>query len=170
MPVLQDMGTTFSPVPFTQGADDLMFFALNKILDDDLFTEYVSADLEKIDTKEGKIAFIASQTLGIFGIGVEQANKIAEAKLMRDEHLKKINGGEYGTINKYVGGGASISRSEKVDNATNLLLLLRTMQILAPGAPKGDINKLGNYLERALENEFAVGSKPDPLMQQEDQE
>jgi hypothetical protein len=31
--------------------------------------------------------------------------------------------------------------------------------------PKGELTKLGNYLQRAIENEFDAGTKPDPNME-----
>jgi hypothetical protein len=163
-PTMQDVFTTTSPIPFTEGMDDVLFYGLNKFFDDDVFTEFISSDLEKIDTKEGRRALIASNLLGLVGIGFEQFNKFVEVAYLKDQHVQKVSAGEYGTQEQYIGGGKSITKSEQVKASIEMLYNLRSATLLIPGAPKGDLNKFANYLERALQKEFTVGAKPDPMM------
>lgn len=164
VPTMQDVFTTTSLVPFTEGLDDALFHNLNQFLDEDVFTEFVSKDLQKADTKEGRRNLIIEAVGGLYGIGEEQVNKIVEAIDMKAQHVQKISAGEYGTQEQFIGGGKSVSRNEQLKQSVDILLALRLSSVLIPGAPKGDFNKLANYLERALQKEFTVGAKPDPMM------
>lgn len=156
IPTIQDTFTSLGPIAFTEGSDDALFYGLNTFLEDDVFREFISKDLEKADTKEGKLNLIFQQLSGIYGIGFEQANKFVEAIYLKSEHIRKESAGEYGTIESKIGGGKSILKSEKIDKSIEYLFNIRLMNLVVPGIPKGDLNKLGNYLERALQKEFTV--------------
>lgn len=106
---------------------------------------------------------------GVYGIGIEQADRLAEAFNLYAENKFYTYTGEYGYQENYISAGQSKSQIEKLDNSTQLLMYLRMSDVI-PGMPKGDITKLANYLQRAIENEFrstgvtGEGVGRDPLM------
>lgn len=164
MPAVQDIVSTVFPGVVPDFADDMFFAKLNDLLDKEVFQEFVSGDLKNAKTKEGRRNFIINQ-LGIFTIAEEKYNKIMEAFDLYGDNMYTVYSGEYGEQTRYVSAGSSVERQERLQNAIKVNLLLRLTTELAPGMPKGELTKIGNYLQRAIENEFDAGTKPDPNME-----
>jgi hypothetical protein len=100
----------------------------------------------------------------VYGIGEEQYNKVVEALDLYFENEVNIYTGEYGNRTQYVGGGNNEARTKQLRSSIGFLVSLRTLgENFLPGVPKGDLIKIGNYLQRAIENEFKT-TKKDPLM------
>lgn len=164
MPAVQDILSTTFPAPLPDFADDVFFSKLNDLLEKDVFQEFVSGDMKNSKTKEGRRNFIINQ-LGLYSIAEEKYNKIMKAFDLYGDNMYTIYSGEFGEQTRYVSAGSSVERQERLQNAIKVNLLIRLTTELAPGMPKGELTKLGNYLQRAIENEFDAGTKPDPNME-----
>ena len=169
MPAVQDLFTTMQPLPLPGPSQDFLFYKMNELLEGEPFREFISGDIDQIKTKGGRLEFFAENFTGVYGIGLEQSDRLAEAFNLYTENKFYTYTGEYGYQENYVSAGQSKSQIEKLDNSTQLLMYLRMSDVI-PGMPKGDITKFANYLQRAIENEFrstgvtGEGFGRDPLM------
>ena len=76
---LQDIALTALPFTMPDQASDFAFMMLNEhVFGKEVFQEFLSDDLEQAKTKGGWLN-LASASLGMYGIGLEQANRFKEA-------------------------------------------------------------------------------------------
>lgn len=162
-PLIKDAFLTAQPFPLPDPAKDFAISELNNLVGSDVFTEFISGDLENIKTEGGVTNFLIDNFSGMYGIGIKQAGKFRKAFSLFAENKYYVYNGEYGEREYFISAGQSQSKIDKLSNATSLLLSLRTAASFVPGVPRSDFNKLGNYLQRAIENEFKSMRK-DPLM------
>ena len=159
-PAVQDYFSTIFPAVTPGPTNDMIWASINKLMEEDLFREYVSGDLNSLRTKEGRTAFVVDNLSGLYGIGYEQATKIVDALVLYAEQKYIVSSGEYGEQEFFVGAGESEKAQKKLDNSIDLLLYSRIANSFIPGIPKGDISKFANYLQRAIENEFKTNPPP----------
>lgn len=159
-PAIQDYFSTIFPVVTPGPASDMIWASVNKLLNEDLFREYVSGDLNSLRTKEGRNAFVVDNLSGLYGIGNESFTKLVDATVLYMEHKYIVSSGEYGEQEFFVGAGESKEAQKELDNAIDLLYYMRLSLDHIPAVPKGDINKFANYLQRAIENEFKTNPPP----------
>lgn len=161
---VQDLFTTVQPLPTPGNLDDELWVGLNGLIGADVFEEFISKDKEKAQTKGGRRDFLMDNFTGMYGIAEETYNKIDEALKLYVDNKYMIDFGEVGPAEKFVSAPNEEMR-QKLSQSIELLWFLRTGAEVIPGMPRGDINRLGNYLQRAIENEFKTHMKGgDPRM------
>ena len=163
MPAIQDFAVTVQPFPLPGAATDFAFMKINDMIGSDTFMEFISDDAEKAKTKDGRLKFFAENFSGVYGIGIEAYDRMSEAFNLYAENKYYVYNGDYGTNEFFISPGQSENKIDKLSKATELLFAFRLISDFVPGVPKGDFTKLGNYLQRSIENEFK-STKKDVLM------
>ncbi len=159
-----DVLLTTKPFALPSAGESALLVKLNEMMGNEFFNDFVSKDIENAKTKGGRRELILENFSGVYGIGEEQYNKVVEALDLYFENEVNIYTGEYGNRTQYVGGGNNEARTKQLRSSIGFLVSLRTLgENFLPGVPKGDLIKIGNYLQRAIENEFKT-TKKDPLM------
>lgn len=159
-PTIQDLISTMTPVPIPDVADDLLAMTFNKIYGEDIATEFISKDLRNISTFLGQINFIA-QKAGMTSIGLGQWAAINKSLNMA-YNLEVVKFTDFGEITEHLSAPTDAMR-EKLVGATQLLVALRINAILNPVAPRADLDKLADKLERAIESNFSGGKKDEKM-------
>lgn len=154
---IQDMFATGVPIPMFGATEDAFMMGLNKLLGEDIFTEYMAEDLDNaFKTKGGLIDYFLKHLTGTLGIGYEQGSKLAEALALYKTNQINTYVGEYGTQTNYVGAGSNPESIEKLNKSIEALFYMRVANIVVPGLPKAEFNRYLNFLQRAIENEYKV--------------
>ena len=173
MPVVQDMMLLMNPAPTPGWANDAVFAGINKIVNEDIFMEFISADIKELQTQEGVVATIM-ENLGATSIALEQSDKLIKALHLYINDMVLTYQGDFGTGTTYIGtvggkfdnkkgtGDGKVNltdKQRKLNMANKLNLSLRLATIFIPG-PKSDFNKISNYVSRVMENQFRAGKTP----------
>lgn len=161
-PTVQDLVMTMNPLPTPDVFEDILADGFNSMWGEDVATEYISKDLEKANTLEGVIAFVAEKS-GLASIGLEQANSLLRARNMAfDLEIRKYGGEVMPTVVEHLSAPTDAMR-EKLIGATQLLLITRWAALTLPAAPRADLDKFADKLERSIEKNFS-GSNRDEKM------
>lgn len=156
----QDFVMTMNPFAVPDVAEDMFAITFNKLYGEDLFTEFLSSDFDKLKTLPGTLAFITEKS-GMSSIGVQQAAGLQKAYNMA-ANMKVYKFAEFGTMEENIYAPTDPMR-EKVIGATQLLVALRMYSAVAPFGPRADIDKLADKLERAIEDRFTQGDVDDRI-------
>lgn len=161
-PAIQDLLMTMVSVPIPDIADDIAAYGFNQVWGEDVATEFISQDLSKTDTGLGKLDFLSEKS-GIFSIGFEQYNAYQKAKRMAfDFEIRKSGGDIMPTVIEHLSAPTDVMR-EKLIGATQILYYTRLFSLTVPGAPRADLDKFADKLERAIERNFSTGKMDDKM-------
>ena len=160
-PTIQDLLTSMTPIPVPDVADDVLALAFNQLYGEDIAQEYISRDLEKTGTAQGKLAFLGEKS-GLASIAFGQATALQRAiRLAKDFEIEKFQEAGPNVI-EHLSAPTDPMR-EKLIGATQLLVTLRINSLLNPVTPRADLDKLADKLERAIESNFSGSSKDEKL-------
>jgi hypothetical protein len=162
-PTIQDLIMTANPVPIPDVADDIIASVFNGIWGEDVAQEFISKDFEKTGSGIGAINFL-SQRAGVASVALEQAFALQRAYRMATtfEREKFMEAGP--NIIEHISAPTEPMR-EKLVGATQLLLLTRVLSLSLPLAPRADLDRFSDKLERAIENEFSTSKKDERMIE-----
>jgi len=182
--VVQDMISTFNPLPTPGAVNSGVYSLINYVsqeaglTDEPIFLEYLSEDLfnDKLTTTQKAGAFIR-ENLGLFGIALDQSEKVIDALNLLEENkiLKTVPPGI--NVTQYAGYGHELI-NQKLDNSIGMLAMLRVLVATGavPTGPAAEITRYLDRMERGIERYITTakspvsgtpGDQPDPLMKVE---
>lgn len=157
---LQDLAFSMSPIPTPSLAEGYIALKFNEVWGEDILEEYVSFDNEKLRTMDGRLDYL-SENAGIPSLVLEQINSYERAlEMARDFKIEKAGGEAVPVTVEYLYAKTDSMR-EALIKSTDLLLTLRTASMFLPGAPRADIDKFADKLERAIDQHFTRTTAPD---------
>lgn len=147
-----------SPIPAPEPLYDFAYMAMNEIYGDEIIPEYISSDLEKTSMDTDEMALLLKENLGMYGVAMEQFDKLMEARTLYKEGVfkKGSSGVGSGQIVEYIAADTQ-ALQEKLDKTIKFVYHARVMNLMIPG-PKGDMNKLLNKLQRQIEQNYTRSS------------
>lgn len=147
-----------SPIPAPEPLYDFAYMAMNEIYGDEIIPEYISSDLEKTSMDTDEMALLLKENLGMYGVAMEQFDKLMEARTLYKEGVfkKGSSGVGSGQIIEYIAADTP-ALQEKLDKTIKFIYHARVMNLMVPG-PKGDMNKLLNKLQRQIEQNYTRSS------------
>jgi hypothetical protein len=147
-----------SPIPAPEPLYDFAYMAMNEIYGDEIIPEYISSDLEKTSMDTDEMALLLKENLGMYGVAMEQFDKLMEARTLYKEGVfkKGSSGVGSGQIIEYIAADTP-ALQEKLDKTIKFIYHARVMNLMIPG-PKGDMNKLLNKLQRQIEQNYTKSS------------
>lgn len=154
--VATDLFSNLNPFPGPSESWDLAYYFANKASGEQMFTEYISSDLQTWQNSVDDRVIAGINNAGILSVGVQQARNTMRAYQIRDDKMiiKPLTGGAGDPIVHFVRAENPIMQ-KKLDAAADLLVYLRrfnTMNIFN----KKDVNRVANVLERNIERYFTV--------------
>jgi hypothetical protein len=159
---IQDAIQTLNPLPTTGFMNDMMAWSVNKIYGEDIAREFSSRGFnEPLDTDSGIDMFI--KKAGILGIGLEVVERIRTSHQLRERGTVTTNKGDFKNVERYLSAPNDAMR-QKLANAVDFLYQIRMHSIMNPIAPRADLDKYADKLERTIEKYF-LQTKPDQNMQ-----
>ena len=159
---IQDAVQTLNPTPVMGFMNDMMAWSVNSIYGEDIAREFSSRGFdEPLDTDTG-IDMILKKS-GLLGIGLEITERIRTAHTLRKNGTVIVNKGDYKNTERYLTAPNDAMR-QKLANAVDFLYQVRMHSIMNPIAPRADLDKYGDKLERTIEKYF-LQTKPDQNMQ-----
>ena len=159
---IQDAVQTLNPTPVMGFMNDMMAWSVNSIYGEDIAREFSSRGFdEPLDTDTG-IDMILKKS-GLLGIGLEITERIRTAHTLRKNGTVIVNKGDYKNTERYLTAPNDAMR-QKLANAVDFLYQVRIHSIMNPIAPRADLDKYGDKLERTIEKYF-LQTKPDQNMQ-----
>jgi hypothetical protein len=159
---IQDAVQTLNPTPVMGFMNDMMAWSVNSIYGEDIAREFSSRGFdEPLDTDTG-IDMILKKS-GLLGIGLEITERIRTAHTLRKDGTVIVNKGDYKNTERYLTAPNDAMR-QKLANAVDFLYQVRMHSIMNPIAPRADLDKYGDKLERTIEKYF-LQTKPDQNMQ-----
>lgn len=162
-PTIQEFVDTSLGVPIPQHVDDLLAILFNDLYGEDIATEFLSNDLPKTQTYSGAVDFV-SEKMGLYSIAAGQVEAYMKARDMAKDFVVKKYLGDINTVTySYLSAPNDIMKQQVVD-ATHLLLSLRLHSMINPVAPRADLDRMADKLERSIETYFSDYSEPDPDM------
>ena len=160
---VQDAIQTLNPLPTTGFMNDMMAWGVNHVYGEDIAREFSSRGLTSEPMDVDSYLDLALSKAGMIGIGVETATRFADAINLRKNGTFTINQGDYKNKEVYLTAPNDAMR-QKLANSVDFLFQLRCHAIMNPIAPRADLDKYADRLERTIEKYFTQ-SKPDPYMQ-----
>ena len=156
---VQDAIQTLNPVPTTGFMNDMMAWSVNRIYGEDIAREFSSRSLtsEAMDGDSYKELII--KKAGVYSIIAEYADRFLSSSNLREKGTFIINKGDFKNQEVYLTAPNDEMR-QKVVNAVDFLYQLRIHSVMNPVAPRADLDKFADRLERTLEKYFTQ-SKPD---------
>ena len=166
--VVQDMISTFNPAPTPGAVNSGIYSIINYVsqeaglTDEPIFLEYLSEDLfsDKLTLEQKGFAYI-KENLGLFGIAVDQADKVLDALNLLEENkiLKTVPPGV--NVTQYAGYGQELI-NQKLDNSIGMLAMMRIL--IATGAlptgPSAEATRYLDRLERGIERYITTAKSP----------
>lgn len=149
---LQDLGFSMFPIPLPGPATELLGREFNNMYNDEVFQEFISKDIENLDTKGQVVRFIIENS-GIYGMAVENIAAFARASSIKNDLQIKKDPGETGQTRILHLNGYNDKIREKLVAATDALYVLRFMSLTMPGL-RGDLDRIADKLERTIEDRF----------------
>jgi hypothetical protein len=163
-PTIQEFVTTSIAAPVPSQVDDLLALIFNDIYGEDIATEFLSYDIPKTETYTGLQDFVI-ENLGQYSVTAGQLQDYMKARDMAKDFVVKKSLGDVNIVTySYLSAPTDVMKQQVVD-ATQLLLSLRIHSMINPIAPRADIDRLGDKLERTIENYFSDNKEPDPDME-----
>ena len=147
-----------SPIPAPEPLYDFAYMAMNEIYGDEIIPEYISSDLAKTGMDTDEMALLLKENLGMYGVAMEQFDKLMEARTLYKEGVFKKGSSQVGSgqIVEYIAADTPAIQ-EKLDKTIKYIYYARVMNLMVPG-PKGDMNKLLNKLQRQIEQNYTRSS------------
>ena len=161
--VFQDAGFTLNPVPTTGFMNDLMAWGVNHVYGEDILREYSSRDLTSEVMDTDSYIDVVVKKAGMLGIAFETVERFTDAIRLRKNGTFIINQGDYKNKEVYLTAPTDAMR-EKLANSVDFLFQLRCHALMNPIAPRADLDKYADRLERTIEKYFTQ-STPDQRMQ-----
>lgn len=160
---VQDAIQTLNPLPTTGFMNDMMAWGVNHVYGEDIAREFSSRGLTSEPMDVDSYLDLVLSKAGMIGIGLETATRFADAIKLRKNGTFTINQGDYKNKEVYLTAPNDAMR-QKLANSVDFLFQLRCHAIMNPIAPRADLDKYADRLERTIEKYFTQ-SKPDPYMQ-----
>lgn len=165
---LQDLAITNNPLPIPPIFEDLLAIGINEMFGEgnDPMTEFLSRDIDRADTPEGQLKMLVENS-GVAALGWEQYKALMRAiSMSQDFEIKKYAGEIMSeSVKEYVSAPNDIMKEQLV-GATQMLMSLRFHSLLNPIAPRADLDRFADKLERSIETYFGGYKDPDPRMDQ----
>lgn len=161
--VFQDAAFTLNPVPTTGFMNDLMAWGVNHVYGEDILREYSSRDLTSEVMDTDTYIDVVVKKAGMLGIAYETVDRFTSAIRLRKNGTFIINQGDYKNKEVYLTAPTDAMR-EKLANSVDFLFQLRCHALMNPVAPRADLDKYADRLERTIEKYFTQ-STPDERMQ-----
>ena len=162
-PTIEEFINTSMGIPMPQHIDDLTAILFNDLYGEDIATEFLSRDIPKTETYSGLVDF-ASEKMGLYSIAAGQWESYMKARDMSKDFVVKKFLGDLNTVTySYLSAPNDVMRRQLID-ATHLLLSLRLHAMINPVAPRADLDRMADKLERTIETYFSDNSEPDPNM------
>lgn len=161
--VFQDAGFTLNPIPTTGFMNDLMAWGVNHVYGEDILREYSSRDLTSEVMDTDTYIDVVVKKAGMLGIAYETVDRFTSAIRLRKNGTFIINQGDYKNKEVYLTAPTDGMR-EKLANSVDFLFQLRCHALMNPVAPRADLDKYADRLERTIEKYFTQ-STPDQRMQ-----
>jgi hypothetical protein len=160
---IQDAIQTLNPSPQLGFMNDMMAWGVNHVYGEDIAREFSSRSLTSEPMDVDSYLDLALSKAGMIGIGVETVTRLSDAIKLRKNGTFTINQGDYKNKEVYLTAPNDEMR-QKLANSVDFLFQLRCHAIMNPIAPRADLDKYADRLERTIEKYFTQ-SKPDPYMQ-----
>jgi hypothetical protein len=160
---IQDAIQTLNPSPQLGFMNDMMAWGVNHVYGEDIAREFSSRSLTSEPMDVDSYLDLALSKAGMIGIGIETVTRFSDAIKLRKNGTFTINQGDYKNKEVYLTAPNDEMR-QKLANSVDFLFQLRCHAIMNPIAPRADLDKYADRLERTIEKYFTQ-SKPDPYMQ-----
>tara|TARA_R100000951_G_scaffold114470_2_gene119417 strand:+ start:52 stop:6465 length:6414 start_codon:yes stop_codon:yes gene_type:complete len=160
---IQDAIQTLDPSPKLGFMNDMLAWSVNKVYGEDIAREFSSRDLtqEPFDTDTALEFFLKKG--GMLGISYETISRGVSAFRLRYKGTFVINQGDYKNKEVYLTAPTDEMR-QQLANEVDFLFQLRCHALMSPVAPRADLDKYADRLERTIEKYF-TRSTPDQRMQ-----
>jgi hypothetical protein len=154
--VATDLFSNLNPLPLPSESWDLSYYFANKAAGEQIFTEYISSDIQTFQNSVDDRVIAGINNAGILSVGVQQARNFMRAYQIRDDKMiiKPLTGGAGDPVIHFVRAENPIMQ-QKLDAATDLLVQLREFNMVNIFNKK-DVNRVANVLERNIERYFTV--------------
>jgi len=159
---IQDAIQTLQPAPLPGLLNDLVAAGVNRIYGEDIAREFSSRELDEPMSADDYTSF-AVKRLGMISIGMEYIDRYTSAERLREKGSVVVNRGDYKNQERYLTAPDDEMRMA-VAKAADLLYQLRIHSVFNPIAPRADLDKFADRLERTME-EYFLQDDPDPRMQ-----
>lgn len=151
--VIQDVLFSLNPLPQGGFLEDFEAIAFNKLWGENIAREFLSSDLERADTSQGRLELMA-ENIGLPGLVYAEFNAFDRAyNMTHDLEIKKPGAAGGPTIVEHLSAPTDAMR-ERLIGALNLLMSVRFHSATNPLAPRADFNNFADQLERAIEKNF----------------
>jgi hypothetical protein len=159
---IQDAIQTLDPFVKIGVMNDAMAYTVNQIYGEDIAREYSSRGLTSEPLTTDSAAMMILRKLGMAGIAYETGSRLVTAYQVRADGTFTIDQGDYKNKKVYLTAPNDAMR-RKVANQVDFLYQLRIHSIMNPFAPRADLDKYADRLERTIEKYFTQ-STPDQAM------
>ena len=131
--------------------------------------EFISRDIDRADTTDGKLLAFAKNA-GMVSLGVDQIKAFERAyNIAFNFEIRKFAGElKPDSVKEYIYAPNDIMR-EKVVGATQLLFALRLHSLINPLAPRADLDRLADKLDRSIETYFTRSTVDDRMFEMENE-
>lgn len=152
-----DFAETANPFPIPQEGYDAAYIILNSMIGEDLMPEYLSRDVERATQTIDDFLVSTLDNAGIVGVAKQQTENVQRAWTMFTNRsiTKPLTGGT-GQPQEKLLYAPNPAMDKILGQSINTLFAIRMMTLMGP-APRKDLNKLANKLERQIEKNFSVG-------------
>lgn len=158
--VLQDVFFSLNPTPQPGFFEELEAIGFNMLWGEDIAREFLSSDLEKADTSQGRLGLLA-ENAGLPGLIIAEVNSFDRAyRMAHDLEIRKPGAAGGPTIVEHLSAPTDAMR-ERLIGALNLLASARFHSAINPLAPRADLNNFADQLERAIEKNFGGNKNKD---------
>ena len=158
---VQDAIQTLNPLPSTGFMNDIAAWSVNKIYGEDIAREFTSRGFEEPLDIDSTLDMVIKKA-GIIGIGKEIVDRFSSAHRLRSNGSVIINRGDYKNQERYLSAPNDAMR-EQLIKQVDFLYQLRLHSVFNPIAPRADLDKYADRLERTIEKYF-ISDKPDPYL------
>jgi hypothetical protein len=142
--------------------EGLFTAVVNDTFDLDIL-EFASSDIERLGTADGTLDVVLKNS-GAFGVGYQlYENYVNALNLSRGYYIK--DSGDNPQEKLYLDAPNNIMR-KRLKVSTDILLALRTFSLALPKAPRAELDKIADILERSMYKNFAKLKEPSPYYEQ----
>ena len=166
---VQDLLMTNNPFPTPEVIEDFISILVNEAYGEDIAMEFISRDIDRADTTDGKLLAFAKNA-GMASLGLDQIKAFERAyNIAFNFEIRKFAGElKPDSVKEYIYAPNDIMR-EKVVGATQLLFALRLHSLINPLAPRADLDRLADKLDRSIETYFTRSTVDDRMFKMENE-
>lgn len=160
--IMKEAVSLLNPLGNPNYAEGLATAAVNEVFDLDIL-EFVSSDFDRLGTGGGTLD-VAISNAGVFGVGMQlYKNYVNAINLSKGYYIK--DSGDNPQQKFYLDAPNNIMR-KRLKVSTDILLALRTFSLALPKAPRAELDKIADILERSMYRNFAKLKEPSVYYEQ----